>query len=162
MSHASFRAPPYLHIPKRHSNHLPDQDDLELSTLSNTGTYLISKQIESRNHLTTPALKRLHHPRHTLRLRPRPLLHNNLHNRLLGRPHLILRSLHIPSTIPSLPLPPHNPRLPRDRGLHHPSNRPLRRSLLRLPNRTAPEAGWTRLQLNPDAGVSEEDVWDER
>jgi hypothetical protein len=149
-----------LHIPKRHPNHLIRMT-LDFPTFPNTGTYLISKQTELRNHLTTPALKRLHHRRHPLRLRPRPLLHNNLHNRLLGRPNLILRPLHLPSTIPPLPLPPHNPHLSRDSGLPHPTNWPLRRPLLRLPNRPALEAGWTGLQFDPDPGVSEEDVWDE-
>jgi hypothetical protein len=140
----------------------PDQDDLELWNLSNTWHLSYFEEgLSQVNNLTISALKRLHHWRHPLRLRPCPLLHNNLHNRLLGRPDLILRPLHLPSTIPPLPLPPHNPHLSRDSGLPHPTNWPLRRPLLRLPNRPALEAGWTGLQFDPDPGVSEEDVWDE-
>jgi hypothetical protein len=140
----------------------PDQVDLELwNLLEHQQSPHFKEDFSQVNNLTISALERLHHRRHPLRLRPRPLLHNNLHNRLLGRPNLILRPLHLPSTISPLPLPPHNPHLPRDPWLPHPTNRPLRRPLLRLPNGTAPEARWTGLQLDPDPRVSEEDVWDE-
>lgn len=138
-------------------NH-PIRMNLNFPTFQILATILFQYKIESRNHLTTPALKRLHHRRRTLRLHPRPLPLKNCHNRQLERPEY----LHVTSRIPPLPPSPHNPGVLQKPRFHHLTNRTVRRSLLQLPHRTVSEARWSELQFNTDAGVIEEDVWDER